>query len=434
MPQKSFEELLKERTRSFAPAPKADAWDKIAAGLEDGGKKSPFLPYRIAIAASLLLLIGIAIFFAAQPSDKTVNELVQNANHQEETSVHDHLSHTPATNEMEMSSEVPLLKTNDSKGGQSVQSVQRRSMAAIGEDHKNKDLGLVHSEPSTTGEDVFALRLKSVRTLSNGQLILLDDAETQVPVGYHKVQTPVTKGKDKYRFFAGINAELINNNSVVKIREEYKDVMPYQSEYDYRKNYDLAAQTYGIGLFAGVETGRHSLSLGIRTFGVKYRMCVNNVEYDNSTGSYVRNTSSFNYASTDSFVAEVSGNGGGYVTNSLTYIGIPLTYSYKALVYKRFSLSLNGALQYNVLYKNNSQISRDEAGFYIKPEAGGSNNASKSLFSINAGCSFNVQLGKRFELMLSPQYSRSLQPVEKGIVSTGFQQHTLTAGLKFYPF
>ena len=288
----------------------------------------------------------------------------------------------------------------------------------------------VNSEEDLFSE--FLLQLMPANIKIEPQFAQIYPSIEAPKIGLFKVRIPNKPGIEKFRFFAGVNTASLMNSTIITIKDEFKGQEPYQTEYDNRKKEDMGKMSGLYGFEFGMANNRHRLSLGFNRCNGAYQIRVTNANKDVASGLITR-ASTFNYYTSDSFVAESSENGGGYVTNSFKYIGIPLTYGYNFYGKNGVTFSLNAGLQYNHMIKNSGLVYRESSGIYVKQNIAAENTLTNNHFSASAGLSMNFYLGKGFEFYVNPSIKRSLKAVEQGTVSTNYQQMSLLVGLRFFP-
>ncbi|HEY1046167.1 MAG TPA: hypothetical protein VGF79_06990 [Bacteroidia bacterium] len=436
MPQKSFEDILKEKTSGFSPIPSADGWDKIAAGLEPE-KKRRFLPFYFLAAASIVVVGFLLVHF--YPS--TLNETkISTTSEPSPLSAPRHQNNVTETGTNNSSSDVITSSDNNLKDnfGQRNKNQNRITISA---DNSNFSSNLKdqNDNPSILEMDEFGnisteflLQIMPASIKFEPQFAHTHPSIDASEISLYKVKIPQKPGIEKFRFFAGINTAALMNSTLVSIKDEFKGQEPYQTEYDNRKKEDMGKMSGLYGFELGMANNRHRLSLGLSSFNVAYQIRVTNANKDVLSGLITR-ASTFNYYTSDSFVAESSSNGGGYVTNSFKYIGIPLTYGYSIYGKNGVTFSLNAGLQYNHMIKNSGLVYRESSGIYVKQNIASENTLSNNHISASAGFSMNFNMGKGFEFYVNPSIKRSLKAIEQGTVSTNYQQMSLQVGLRFFP-
>lgn len=437
MPQKSFEEILKEKTSGFSPIPSADGWDKIAAGLEPE-KKRRFLPFYFLAAASIIIAGFLLIHFYPTSVDETkISTTSAESNH---LSALNHQNNGSTTRTNSSSLDV-IPSTENSLKDNLVQFNKNQNHVSISNDNSHyssnfediKDIpSILDIDESENISAEFLLQIMPATIKFEPQFVYTHPSIDASEISLYKVKTPQKPGIEKFKFFAGINTAALMNSTLVSIKDEFKGQEPYQTEYDNRKKEDMGKMSGLYGFEFGMANNRHRLSLGLNSFNVAYQIRVTNVNKDVSSGLITR-TNTFNYYTSDSFVTESSSNGGGYVTNSFKYIGIPLTYGYSIYGKNGVTFSLNAGLQYNHMIKNSGLVYRESSGIYVKQNLASENTLSNNHISASAGFSMNFNVGKGFEFYVNPALKRSLKAIEQGTVSTNYQQMSLLVGLRFFP-
>jgi len=72
MQDKELDELFRSKLDSFEAEPSANTWPGIAAGINAGGQKKTVVP-MLGIAASIIVLVGIAVLFIPKKAPVNVN-------------------------------------------------------------------------------------------------------------------------------------------------------------------------------------------------------------------------------------------------------------------------------------------------------------------------------------------------------------------------
>lgn len=243
-----------------------------------------------------------------------------------------------------------------------------------------------------------------------------------------------------YQWFAFAEGMPHFTVSRISIESQYKNTEPYASDCKSRRNDDKGRINASFGLGFGIKIkDHHNISIGIRYLGISHSLTVYNV--DNSVISGIPNRySSFDYSSSDSFKSlnSFGGGGGGTsfpagpVVNKYSYFGIPVTYGYSFNLGKKFGMGINLGMAYNLMHSQSGIAHQANSDIYIKSENGSVMSVRKTHFSGQLSLLLSYQFNTKSSLYLQVNGLRSLTPIEKDIVRTGYSSVGLGLGYAYF--
>lgn len=244
--------------------------------------------------------------------------------------------------------------------------------------------------------------------------------------------------KSPWSGFVEFEGFVHKTQSQITLAKSYRDIEPYQSDYNNRKKEDKAKVNTYFGLHFGLRYKNHQLKLGVRYMNVSHTMTVINVTNSILSGTSNR-YSTFNYNNSDSFLTESFDFSGsnvvspppresiGTVVNTYKFLSVPIGYSYNFKLGKRLNLSPEFSFAFNRLLYHQGLVHSENSDVYVKPENYTDNHITKSHLSLGLGMEIRYQILKSLELGINYRYISALTPIEKSVVRTSY----ISSGLGF---
>lgn len=472
MSQNQFEDFLKNKTEAFSMEPDPGNWDKISGALPPEKKKrKAFLLWLPAIAASIIALLYFAE--SATVDSVSTNNSTNKSDIELTEKIHE-LAHN--TNDTSISSESENVNTSVQKELAPLQSQEVSQTVSYDANEKNVkdkskvrdddsrfsktckrsvlnfpflDPSVIHDAPKTVSfesntpleKEQLEVKEKSdenkQKLLTEKQLQSSDDTTLNSPKDTSKTND---NSKRKIKFFVSADAMPHFSTTRLGIESSYQTKEPFASDYQSRKSGDEGRVNACFGVGFGAQLGKHhSISVGLRYLGISFTMNVYNVDKSVISGNLTR-FSNFDYESSDSFKSMnsysqstpiVSPPPAGPVTNKYSYIGIPIVYAFQFDLNNRWGIGLSTGATYNRLYKQTGIAHQKQSDIYVKSENGSVSSVTQSHFALQSGLYLSYNISKRSSLSIQLMGMRSLSPIEKDVVRTGYNSYGMSLGYKF---
>lgn len=471
-----FEDFLKNKTESFSMEPSPDNWDKISSALPPEKKnRKPVFFWIPALAACLLVLIYFIESGVKSPKNTSENNEVgsilnSSDNNQNSVNIHADSSILTAKAITEISDEKATgnsISTNliQTVSNQNVKDKHSIDKSMIRDDdsrfsktckrsvlnfpfldpsviHTNKNGEILLTDIQLKPEkDIYTIQDQTPDAGVNQKIKTSDEANTD---SVSKIKTDSTQDdnikKNNLKFY--LMAEAMPHFSLTRmgIESDYKNKEPFASDYQSRKSEDAGRVNACFGIGLGTQLGKHHhISLGFRYLSISYTMNVFNVDNSVISGNPTR-FSSFDYESSDSFKTMNSYTQGtpilntppsGSVVNRYRYIGIPIVYAYQFNLNTNWALGISAGASYNRLFRQTGIAHQKQSDIYIKSENGSVSSVTKSHIALQGGLMLSYHISNRSSLAIQFMSMRSLSPIEKDIVKTGYNSYGLGLGYKY---
>jgi len=491
MPQKSFEEQLRDKTKGFTPEPKEGLWEGIEAHLLPEKKEKKRMLWLPLIAASCILAIGISYIYTTSYKESVSiaqNEMAGDDKIQEFKEENQQSLLNPVSKSLENQE---IAQAHQSKGllesrkssntadrtyenkDQSIDQSNSSGPYRLNSNHSDHsddtELGLQYEEDKTSGSlegiadqgnssndeiampteqsaiEVDKTALKTIMSIDSELIvvktILPPDSTKKVAVISLKerFKHPIGLGSSRKYIEAIISPVL--SGSRISMAREFKDSMPYKSWAEDRKSMDKKAWSFGFGFMAGIEKRRYHISAGLYYQTLAYQVFVMNVDSRVLRG-IAANFSNFDYNATDSFAmayTKTAYTGGGnvngvgnYVTNRFHYLSIPLNMAYNLKAKGRFHVGLSANISPQLLLSYNGLLYQQESGLYVKEKSAMENHIRKYNLTTSAGLELNYLTGISSSVLFRPQYGISLFPAEKSSINAGHRLWSFSFAYRKY--
>jgi hypothetical protein len=484
MPQKSFEEQLKDKAQEFSPMPREGMWGGIEAHLQPERKKRRGAFLLSASTAFILISCGLIYTYMHRSNRQqdTVAEVISGQDqvaNQSGTSSDElpaPLRTPPVVIEPEISSRENITSGTSSPAGkivlknnrvtandhdpvtarleennlQSVPTISRSDMEEAKDnkqvpkeildnnDRSHQDIDLVKEDTDVKKEqNVFQKGIEKDSVPFMEGLLANKDTVKKIKPDFVAVKQSIASRK--YIELVGMP---VLSGTWLNIDKAYRDSMIYKSHVEDRKFNDKKTWNFGVGLQCGIEKGRYHVFAGLYYQSFAYKMSVRNINSVILRGAVTN--FDFDFNATDSFAvsgktASLSPNnpnpperGENYVTNKFEYLSIPLgmTYMLKHTGKLRVGLSASIAPQFLLSYKG--LLYQQESGFYVKQKTASENHISKMNLSAAAGVEMSYMIGGSSSVLLRPQFGISMFPAENARINTRLSFWSFALGYRKY--
>lgn len=457
MSQKSFEDFLKDKSEEFKPNPNSDTWTKIETNLppEKNKKRIAIIWWTSGIAAAIAVLFALTILLDSKKPEVTMTS-------KQDTNVSKELNSSesePTLSSIEKSdvsvnNNADLIIDNKNTSPKTARRKYKRSNSLhfnsdqiendvpVKQNEKyysaKTDLNPIHESKSDSKE------LEPNENVSSVQETEKQNTEISIAEALH---SDSTKSIDSTQYIAKTPSipilkktiftllEFIPHQSktIVGIYPDYRENEPYKTDKENRRVEDKGRIDFLAGFKFGLQSKRHSVSIGLRYYRLSYDMTVINVNNSILSGAGTR-FSTFSYNYSDSFKTDllsVSQGAAGRVRNKFHYLSIPIQYDYSFIQLGRFNAGINASFIYNKLLKHEGLTYQESSGIYVKPDNAIESKIEKNHFSAGLGLTLNYRLLKNFSIGLQPTFIRSLQAIEGGIVNTSYSSFGLGLNLRY---
>lgn len=425
MPQKSFEDFLKDHSSQFAPTPKAGNWEAIAKALPSEKKKRRAL--WIWLSAACLAITGTLSLLHYNPSNSAItttsNSGINQLSKQSTSLPGDSLVKKTAPNiSVKTLPEINIPQRTLIKAPIPVIRKAERILAS--RDIVNNSLSDV-KEPEMTAPipepEYEIVTVDTTPVLKKDTSIQLFKSKKDIKNDRNR-QLKHYLGLELASYFTDTRTEVNYSNAAA-----FNGPPSPSNPNEYKRNEtDKALPGLQIGLAYSVQRKSGSIKTGLYYQQINYAIQVYNVNQNSLIGSAGRN-GNFDYNSSDSFAA----GEGGMVKNSFRYLSIPLEYWRESFSLNRWHLIYGAGIRSHFLLSNKG-INSQYSGYYVKTPIADKSVIQNFHMSVNAGIGISRDFfGQKYSWFLNATYARSLSDIENSIVSTGYQNFGLSAGIRY---
>jgi hypothetical protein len=477
MPQKSFEEQLKDKAQEFSPIPRAGMWEGIEAQLQPEKKKKRAVFWLSASMAFILISCGLIYSYIYQ------------ANHEQGSIAKQDQALVPPAGES--SSRVIQMTKTPSADAQPQSQDQVNNGAEIPPSKEKLVLSnnkvatnahdhLLSSHKNTSGKELPAAQMTRVEEPSN--YVVQQEIPENNSQSIHDVETVKEEQVEEQNVLPSIGRKdsiplivnlQVNKDTVKKVKQadmaikpnltrkyielvtmpilsgswlnidkSYRDSVTYKSQLEDRKSNDKKTWNFGVGLQCGIEKGRYHVFAGLYYQSFAYKMSVRNINSVILRGAVIN--FDFDFNATDSFAASgktagLSPNnpnpperGESYVTNKFEYLAIPLGMTYMLKHTGKLRLGLSGSIAPQFLLSYKGLLYQQESGFYVKQKSAAENHISKINLSAAAGVEMSYMISGSSSVLLRPQFGITMFPAENARINTRLGFWTFALGYRKY--
>lgn len=425
MPQKSFEDFLKDHSSQFAPAPKAGNWEAIANALPSEKKNRRVL--WIWLSAACITITGPLSLLHYNPSKSsstaTSNSGPEQVAKQSAFLPGDSLVKTPAPNTI--AKILPEITTPQRTLIKAPIPVIRKAERILA------SRVVVNTTPSDVKEPEMTAHIPEPEY----EIITIDTTpvlKKDTSIKLFKSKKDIKNDRNRQlKHYLGL--ELASYFTDTRTEVNYSNTAAFNgppspsNPNEYKRNEtDKALPGVQIGLAYSVQRKSGSIKTGLYYQQINYAIQVYNVNQNSLVGSGGR-ISNFDYNSSDSFAA----GEGGMVKNSFRYLSIPLEYWRESFSMNRWHLIYGAGIRGNFLLSNKG-INSQYSGYYVKTPIADRSVIQNFHMSVNAGIGISRDFfGQRYSWYLNAIYARSLSDIENSVVATGYQNFGLSAGIRY---
>lgn len=425
MPQKSFEDILKDHSSQFAPTPKAGNWEAIASALPSEKKKRRAL--WIWLSAACIAISGTLSLLHYNPSKSAIttnsNSGPEQATKQSASLAGDSLVKTTAPNTS--AKILPEITTPQ-------RTVIKAPIPVI---RKAERIPANRVFVNNTTSDAIAPEMSTSIPAPEYEIITIDTTpvlKKDSSIKTFKSKKEIKNDRNRQlKHYLGL--ELASYYTDTRTKVNYSNTAAFNgppspsNPNEYKRNEtDKALPGLQIGVTYSVQRKSASIKTGLYYQQINYAIQVYNVNQNSLIGSAGRN-SNFDYNSSDSFAA----GEGGMVKNSFRYLSIPLEYWRESFSLNRWHLIYGAGLRSHFLL-NNKGINSQLSGYYVKTPIADKSVIQNFHMSFNAGIGISRDFfGQKYSWYLNATYARSLSDIENSVVSTGYQNFGLNAGIRY---
>ena len=422
MPQKSFEDILKDQSAKFSPSPNPQNWEAIANALPPEKKNRRAL--WIWLSAACITITGLISLLNYSPSkSETTNSAInttqtkqQLATTNNDTLIKSAVSNTSATITPDiytpqrtlLNTPVPVIRKAERIPGSRV---------------------FVNNDPSETKVPELSTPVPEPEY----EIVTVDTTpakkrDTVILTTLSKKELKKNQSR-QLKHFLGIEFAGIGTDTRTKVgnvnTSAFNGPAPIVNQYDYLRNEtDKSVLGFQAGITYTLQRKQSSIKTGLFYQQINYTVQVNNTNI-NSLGSGGR-ISNFDFNFSDSFVAGEAG----IVRNSYGYLRIPLEYWRETFSLSRWHFQYGGGLAAN-MYLNNQGLNNQASGLYVKSDLADKSVVQAFHLTVNAGVGVGRDFGQRYTWYLNALFARSLSDIEKSVVSTAYQNFGLNAGIRY---
>jgi hypothetical protein len=484
MPQKSFEEQLRDKSSEFTLKPKAGLWESVSAQLEPEKKKRRAFLLPLSLG---LVIVMAAVVYGVYDKNQVDPQVVAVSATREPGSVNNskssqekHLSsaQTQAPLSTEKQSLVAKPAATDHAGttsanpgsGEEVLKTEYSQVAksvvpekegkkegntfttpALKEQTENPEKIYIAKEDKPEHISVIDKKTESITLdLPVRQIDLLGKSSIvadSLPEMAVAVLTPVKPADTSNlikmlpslagaakRTYIEFLAGPVLSGSWVHTAPAFRDSSTFRSQAEDRKKTDRKNWNFSAGIQVGMDHKKFRFSAGLHYQVLSYQVYVMNIN------SRILNTgvttTSFDYNATDSFAmvrtqSPVKGVST-YITNKFQYLGIPLSVVYKFRPLGRFNAGIGTTASPQFLLAYKGLFYQQSSGYYVKEKSAVENNIQKINLSMRADITLSYRTGPFSALVFNPYYGVSLFPAERSAINTGHVFLGFSAGFRKY--